>query len=157
LFVYLLQVVWRNIIVGAHTIVIFFVVAFLFGLYPSPTYLLVIPGLALFLINSVWMAGVVAILSTRFRDIPLIISNAFMALFWLTPVIYELDQLGSTTMRKLISFNPLYHMLEVFRAPLLLAAPTAANWLVTIATAVVGWVFLFLLYARTRRRIPFWL
>src|SRR3984957_16398620 len=41
--VYLLQVVWRNLIVGAHTIVIFFVVAFLFGLFPSPTYLLAIP------------------------------------------------------------------------------------------------------------------
>ena len=36
LFVYLLQVVWRNLIVGAHTIVIFFVVAFLFGLFPWP-------------------------------------------------------------------------------------------------------------------------
>jgi homopolymeric O-antigen transport system permease protein len=156
LFVYLLQVVWRNIIVGAHTIVIFFVVAFLFGLFPGPTYLLAIPGLALFLLNSVWMAGVVAILSTRFRDIPLIIANAFTALFWLTPVIYELDQL-SGTMKWLISLNPLYHILEVFRAPLLLAEPTAANWLVAIATAIVGWTSLILLFARTRKRIPFWL
>src|ERR1700742_3937315 len=30
LFVYLLQVVWRNLIVGIHTLAIFFVVAFLF-------------------------------------------------------------------------------------------------------------------------------
>ena len=44
IFVYLLQVVWRNIIVGAHTIVIFFIVAFLFGVFPGPTYLLAIPG-----------------------------------------------------------------------------------------------------------------
>jgi lipopolysaccharide transport system permease protein len=156
LFVYLLQVVWRNIIVGAHTIVIFFVVAFLFGLYPGPTYLLVIPGLALFLLNSIWIAAVVAILSTRFRDIPLIITNAFMALFWLTPVVYELDQL-SGPMKRVISFNPLYHILEVFRAPLLLAEPTATNWLVAIGTAIFGWLFLFLLFARTRKRIPFWL
>ena len=102
------------------------------------------------------MAGVVAILSTRFRDIPLIVTNAFMALFWLTPVVYELDQM-SGAMKTLISFNPLYHILEVFRAPLLLAEPTATNWLVAIGTAVVGWVFLFLLFARTRKRIPFWL
>jgi lipopolysaccharide transport system permease protein len=156
LFVYLLQVVWRNIIVGAHTIVIFFVVAFLFGLFPGPTYLLAIPGLALFLLNAIWMAGVGAILSTRFRDIPLIISSVFMALFWLTPVVYELDQL-SGRMKTLISLNPLYHVLEVFRAPLLLAAPTATNWLVAIGTAVFGWLFLFLLFARTRKRIPFWL
>jgi lipopolysaccharide transport system permease protein len=156
IFVYLLQVVWRNIIVGAHTIVIFFVVAFLFGVFPGPTYLLAIPGLALFLLNAVWMAGVAAILSTRFRDIPLIITNAFTALFWLTPVVYEIDQL-SGRMKKLISFNPLYHVMEVFRAPLLLVEPTTVNWLVAIGTAVIGWMFLFLLFARTRKRIPFWL
>src|SRR5580700_5743480 len=156
LFVYLLQVVWRNLIVGAHTIVVFFVVAFVFGLFPGPTYLLVIPGLVLFVLNCVWAAGVVGILSTRFRDIPLIVTNAFMALFWLTPVVYELDQM-SGTMKTLISYNPLYHVLEVFRAPLLLAEPSAVNWLVATGVALIGWIFLILLFARTRKRIPFWL
>ncbi len=33
--VYLFQVIWRNMIIAAHSIVIFFVVAFLFGLYPG--------------------------------------------------------------------------------------------------------------------------
>src|SRR5262249_52698554 len=102
LFVYLLQVVWRNIIIGAHTIV----VAFSFGLFPGPIYLLAIPGFALFLLNCVWAAGVVGILSTRFRDVPLIVTNAFMALFWLTPVVYEIDQM-SGSIRTLISYNPL--------------------------------------------------
>jgi lipopolysaccharide transport system permease protein len=156
LFVYLLQVVWRNIIVSAHSIVIFFIVAFLFGVFPGPTYLLAIPGLALFLLNCVWMAGVVAILSTRFRDIPLLVTNGFMALFWLTPVVYQLDQLGGK-MKTLISLNPLYHVIEVFRAPLLRTEPSALNWLVAIGAAVFGWLFLFLLFARTRKRIPFWL
>lgn len=156
LFVYLLQVVWRNLILGAHTIVIFFVVAFLFALFPGPTYLLAIPGLALFLLNCVWAASVVGILSTRFRDIPLIVTNAFMALFWLTPVVYEVDQM-SGPIRTLISYNPLYHVIEVFRAPLLLAEPSIANWLVAIGTAIIGWLLLLLLFARTRKRIPFWL
>jgi lipopolysaccharide transport system permease protein len=156
LFVYLLQVVWRNIIVGAHTIVVFFALAFLFGLFPGPTYLLAIPGLVLFLLNCVWMAGVVGILSTRFRDIPLIVTNAFMALFWLTPVVYEFDQLNGP-MKAVIGLNPLYHVLEVFRRPLLLGEPDAANWLVAVATALFGWALLILLFARTRKRIPFWL
>jgi lipopolysaccharide transport system permease protein len=156
LFVYLLQVVWRNLIVGAHTIVVFFVVALLFQLYPGPIYLLAIPGLVLFVLNCVWVSGVVAILSTRFRDIPLIVTNAFMALFWLTPVVYELNQM-SGRVRALISFNPLYHIVEVFRAPLLLTVPSAASWLVATGTAILGWLFLLLLFARTRKRIPFWL
>jgi lipopolysaccharide transport system permease protein len=156
LFVYLLQVVWRNLIVGVHTIAIFFVVAFLFGLFPGPTYLLAIPGLVLFLLNCIWAAGVVGILSTRFRDIPLIVTNAFMALFWLTPVIYELNQM-SGPIRSLILYNPLYHVIEVFRAPLLLVAPSLENWLVATGAAIAGWLFFLLLFARTRKRIPFWL
>jgi lipopolysaccharide transport system permease protein len=132
------------------------VVAFLFGLFPEPVYLLALPGLALYLLNCIWMAGVVAILSTRFRDIPLIVTNAFTALFWLTPVIYEIDQLNGE-IKILVSWNPLYHVLQVFRAPLLLSAPTVTNWLVASGTAVLGCLFLLLLFARTRRRIPFWL
>ena len=79
-----------------------------------------------------------------------------MALFWLTPVVYEMDQM-SGPIRTLISYNPLYHVIEVFRAPLLLTAPSAVNWLVAIGTAMFGWLFLLLLFARTRKRIPFWL
>jgi lipopolysaccharide transport system permease protein len=156
LFVYLFQVIWRNLIVAAHSIVIFFVVAFLFGLFPGPTYLLVIPGFILFLINSVWMAGVAAILTTRFRDVTMIVTNLFTALFWLTPVLYEIDQLGGT-MQRIVSYNPLYHIVEVFRAPLLLEVPTATNWLVALGTAIAGWLVLILLFARTRARIPYWL
>lgn len=156
LFIYLLQVIWRNIIVAAHSIVVFFIVAFLFGLYPSPAYVLAIPGLALFLLNTAWIAGVAAILSTRFRDIPMIVTNVLTALFWLTPVVYDLDQLTGR-IKTLIFWNPLYHILEVFRAPLLLAEPTAVNWLVAGGSAILGWTLLILLFARTRTRIPYWL
>lgn len=155
LFVYLFQVIWRNLIVAAHSIVIFFVVAFLFRLFPGPTYLLVIPGLILFLVNCVWIAGIAAILATRFRDIPMIVTNVFTALFWLTPVLYEIDQVG--TMQRILIYNPLYHIVEVLRAPLLLETPSAMNWLFALGTAIVGWLALILLFARTRSRIPYWL
>jgi ABC-type polysaccharide/polyol phosphate export permease len=156
LLVYVFQVVWRHIIIGAHTIVIFFVVAVIFGVYPGPTYLLEIPGLALFLINCVWMAAVAAIVSARFRDIPLIITNALTALFWLTPVLYEPDQMPYR-MQIVIALNPLAHIMQVARAPLLLESPSLLNWLVAVVTALVGWLVAVLLFARSRERIPYWL
>ncbi len=154
--VYLFQIMWRNMVVAAHSIVIFFVVAFLFHLFPGPTYILAVPGLMLFLLNCVWLAGVAAIMSTRFRDIPMIVANIFTGLFWLTPVLYDARQLGET-MERVVNWNPLYHIVEVFRAPLLLVVPTATDWLVSLGTALIGWLFLVLLFARTRNRIPFWL
>lgn len=156
LFVYLFQVVWRNVIVAAHSIVIFFVVAFLFGLFPGPVYILAIPGLVLFFLNAVWMAGIAAILSTRFRDFPMIVTNVFTALFWLTPIVYDLDQL-SGRLERIVTLNPLYHIVEVFRAPLLLTMPTTTNWAVATGSAIIGWSLLILLFARTRMRIPYWL
>jgi lipopolysaccharide transport system permease protein len=153
--VYLYQVIWRNIIIAGHSIVIFFIVAFLFGLFPRPVYILVIPGFVLFILNAAWMAGIVAILSTRFRDIPMLVTNAFTALFWLTPIAYELNQLSGRTGR-IIALNPLGHIIEVLRAPFLLSAPTAEDWIITTVSAIVGWAVLILLFARTRARIPYW-
>jgi lipopolysaccharide transport system permease protein len=153
--VYLYQVIWRNIIVAGHSIVIFFIVAFLFRLFPGPVYILLIPGFILFLLNAAWMAGIAAILSTRFRDIPMLVTNAFTALFWLTPVAYELNQL-SGRMGRIIALNPLSHIIEVIRAPFLLSTPSLTDWAVAGGSAVVGWAVLILLFARTRARIPYW-
>ncbi len=86
----------------------------------------------------------------------MIVTNGFTALFWLTPIVYEPNQLGGR-MEQLITLNPLYHVIEVFRAPLLLSAPTATNWAVAVGGAVIGWLLLLLLFARTRARIPYWL
>ncbi len=154
--VYLFQVIWRNMIIAAHSILIFFVVAFLFGLYPGAAYILAIPGVVLFFLNVMWMAGIAAILSTRFRDIPMIVANGFTVLFWLTPIVYEPGQLGGR-MEQVIALNPLYHIVEVFRAPLLLSTPTATNWAVAAGSAIIGWLLLILLFARARARIPYWL
>jgi lipopolysaccharide transport system permease protein len=118
-------------------------------------YILVIPGFVLFILNAAWMAGIVAILSTRFRDIPMLVTNAFTALFWLTPIAYELNQLSGRTGR-IIALNPLGHIIEVLRAPFLLSAPTAEDWIITTVSAIVGWAVLILLFARTRARIPYW-
>src|SRR4051794_36300549 len=109
--VYIFRTVWGNLLVSSHMILVYFVVAFLYGLYPGWTYVLALPGLALLVLNLVWMAFAAAILSARFRDIPMIIQNLFTVLFWLTPVVYRADQLGGTVER-VARLNPLFHILE---------------------------------------------
>ncbi len=154
--VHIYQVLWRNLIIAAHTIVIFFVVGVIFSMFPTWHYMLVIPGLILMIFNVSWMAVGAAILSARFRDVPLIIQNTFTVLFWLTPVLYLPSQMKGK-MQIVIQLNPFAHILEVVRAPLMQGVPSAANWLVTIAVGVIGWCLVLLLFARTRSRIPYWL
>ncbi|MFQ5668532.1 MAG: ABC transporter permease [Candidatus Binatia bacterium] len=154
--VHVFQVVWRNVIILGHTVVIFFLVAVIFSVYPTWSYILALPGLALMLLNVSWTALAAAILSARFRDVPMIIQNAFTVLFWLTPVLYLPSQMKGK-MQIVVQVNPLAHILEVVRAPLLQGVPTTTNWLVAAGVALVGWALVLLLFARTRSRVPHWL
>lgn len=155
--VYILQTIWRNIVILGHTIVIFVIIALVYGMYPNSTSVFVPIGFFLFLANISWVAMFTAILSARYRDVPMIVQNAFTVLFWLTPIFYMPVQLGEGLIAKIVVFNPLFHIIEVIRAPLLLETPTTTNWLVAAGGAAIGWIITILLFSRTRARIPYWI
>lgn len=152
---HVLQVLWRNLVIFGHTVVIFFVVALIFGLYPRLTWLLAPLGLMLFVANIAWLSMLTAILSARFRDVPMFVQNAFTVLFWATPVLYMPEQMGGRV-AYVLQFNPLFHIIEVLRAPLLQNTPSTLNWFIAVSSALGGWAVTFLLFSRTRSRIPFW-
>jgi ABC-type polysaccharide/polyol phosphate export permease len=156
LWTYVMLVLWRNALIYVHTIVVFFVPAFYMGIYPSWTYLLIPFSLVIVLLNTGWMALAVGVISARFRDVPLIITNALNVLVWLTPVYYQPEQLGANT-RAILSLNPFTSIIEVGRGPFLNQVPVLSTWLTAIGIAVFGWVFVLGLYSRTRARIPFWI
>lgn len=156
LWTYMMQVLWRNAIGFAHTIVVFVVAALAFEVVPTTRYVLIPLGLALLFANVSWMAFAAGLLSARFRDTPILIQTVLPLLVWLTPVFYQLDQLGPTT-RLIIQLNPLTHIVEVARNPFLNSSPTLASWLIALAVAICGWLLTFALFVRARPRVPFWL
>ncbi len=155
--IYVFQNLWKNVIIFLHVIVIFFVVALIYGMYPGWHYLVAICGILLFTVNLAWASFAAAILAARFRDVQMIIQNTFTVLFWATPILYSPEQLGGGRASEIVKMNPLYHILEVARAPMLENMPTAVNWYIAGGTAVVGCLATLLLYARTRSRIPYWI
>src|SRR5580704_5745754 len=69
--------VWRNFLVLLHNFAVYFLVVLV--LKPSllgATALLALPGLALVLLNGVWVAMFLGIICLRFRDVPPVISSA---------------------------------------------------------------------------------
>jgi ABC-type polysaccharide/polyol phosphate export permease len=152
---YLIQVVFRNIIGLGHNIITYVVVAAILVVVPGPGIILLPLGFALNLLCVGWMALFAGTLSVRYRDIPMTIQNVFAILFWLTPLMYQPAQLGSKAF--LAEYNPLTHMIAVLREPLLGGAPTLTNWLVVIAIAVFGWIGTFLFFSRFRSRIVYWI
>lgn len=152
---FLMQVIWRNVIVAAHNATIYILIAATFVVIPGPGLLLWLPGLVLVLICLSWMALVAAIVSARYRDIPLMIQNILTILFWFTPLMYFPEQLGRR--RFIVDYNPFAHMIALVREPLLGGAPTLNDWLVVLAIAAFGWIGTFLFFARFRARVVYWL
>jgi ABC-type polysaccharide/polyol phosphate export permease len=152
---FFVQIIIRNVIVFLHSFVIYICVALYYSVAPSMALLLWPVAFALVLVCIEWIVLIVSIISARYRDTPLIVQNIFTVLFWLTPVMYFPEQLGGKA--RLIEFNPLAHMIELLRAPLLGGYPSLGNWLVCIGVAIFGWAMAFLFFARFRSRIVFWL
>jgi lipopolysaccharide transport system permease protein len=153
--VYVLRMVWRNFIIFLHTIVIFIPMAIVFKIEPKLAMLLVIPGLVLVCVNLVWMTTVVAILSTRYRDIQPIVGTVIQLGMFATPIMWPISSLGDA--RIVAEINPIYHLIEVTRAPLLGEFASWHSWLIAVGMAVVGSLVAVALMVRAARRIVFWL
>lgn len=152
-FVY--QVVWQNAIMLFYQSLVYAGVALIFDIRPGLTGLFAIAGLGLILLNAVWVALFVGIVATRYRDIPEIIENVIRIIFFMTPILWMRDMVGVRT--ELFEFNPFYHFIELLRAPLLGNAPEVLSWLVAVGFAAVGWPLTFLLFARLKGRVAYWL
>ncbi|PWC81092.1 ABC transporter permease [Azospirillum sp. TSH58] len=153
--VHILRALWRNLIIYGHNIVIFAVVALIFGIWPGAAGLLAVAGLALLLVNAGWIMLLLGMICTRFRDVPPIIGSVIQLLFFVTPVMWKPELLGDR--RYLMILNPFYHLLEVIRAPLLGHVPGWESWVAGLLFAAAGWAFTFACFARFRKRIAYWL
>lgn len=157
LFVHILRMVWRNVLILGHNIVIFPLVLIAVGKPLGLIALLSIPGFILATINLTWVALILATICARYRDMPQMVGSLIQVTFYLTPIIWMPETISAHVSSYLLDLNPVYHLLEIMRAPLLGTMPTTTNWLVSLAMAVVGTIFSLAFYGNYRRRIAYWL
>ena len=158
LYSHIARVIWRNIIVFAHNIIIFPIVVVAVGQPITWIMLLCIPGFLLLTINLAWVALLLGIFCARYRDLSQIIASALQILFYLTPIMWMPERLSQQRAGMyLVDSNPVYHLISIVRAPLLGHAPTTLNWTVSLISALCGWIVTLLIYARYQRRIAYWL
>jgi ABC-type polysaccharide/polyol phosphate export permease len=149
--------VWRNFLVLLHNFVIYFlVVAVLKPSLFSVTALLAIPGLALVLLNGVWLSLLFGIICLRFRDVGPVVSSALQIAMLITPLLWPADTLAGSKRLVFVEINPLYHVLDVVRAPLIGEVPEAASYGVVVALTIGGWWLAYAVFKRFRKRIAYW-
>ena len=157
--VHVYRLVWRQMILFAHNIVIFVVIAIIFPKPWSWADLSVIPALFLIMLNCVWVALCFGILSTRYRDISPLLFSLVQLLFFMTPIIWNnntLHQQGADRWATIVELNPLLHYLEIVRAPLLGDPQHLRHWVVVLVLTVVGWTVTMLAMRQFRARVPYW-
>jgi ABC-type polysaccharide/polyol phosphate export permease len=149
--------VWRNFLVLLHNFAVYFLVVL--ALKPSllsVTALLALPGLALVLLNGVWVAMLLGIVCLRFRDVPPVISSALQIAMLITPLFWPADTLTGIKRFVFVELNPLYHVVDIVRGPLIGRIPEAVSYAVVIVMAIGGWWLTYAVFKRFRKRIAYW-
>ena len=152
--VYLLQVVFRNCLVFVLTLVVMGLALIWKPTAWTSAAWTVIPALAMYLFTSVWLIMILAPLCARVHDLYHAIQTAMRLLFFLTPVLWMPSI--SPVLARIAVLNPITSYIDIVRAPLLYDTVPTTSWLIVLSINCLGAVVGVAVYAKTRKRIPFW-
>ena len=159
--VHVYRLVWRQALFLAHNLVIW---AVLMMIFPRPLgwdLLLAIPAMALLILNGVWVTMFFGIVATRYRDVAPLLEAMTQLLFYVTPIVWTTQTLkeqgGDIAQRALLAeINPLFHYMEIIRAPMIGQPLAAYHWWVVLGCTAVGLILSLLAMKQWRFRVSYW-
>ena len=159
--VHVYRLVWRQLLFFAHNVVIWVLLVIIFRIPLTWQTLLAVPALLLLVLNGVWVTMLFGIIATRFRDVAPLLEALVQLLFYVTPIVWTAQTLkeqgGEVAQRALLAeINPLYHYLEIVRAPMINQPVDAYHWGIVAICTVVGLLITLLAMRQMRFRVPYW-
>lgn len=128
----------------------FVIVAVIYRVPIGPGTLAVIPGLVIIMTASLLLIMIFAHLNARFRDVAQMATVGMQVLFYVTPVIFPAELLSRRRdLSIIVDLNPMFHLLEVARRPLIAGVPAdghsyiAAAVILAVLTVVAAGVIAF--------------
>lgn len=149
--------VWKNFIIFLHNLIVYVLIV---GLLKPQIIgfmaLLAIPGVMLVVINGVWIALLCGMFCLRYRDVTQIVSSVIQISMLITPIFWPPDSLEGARRLVFVETNPLYHLIDVVRAPLMGTLPSITAYVVVVSIAVGGWILTYWVFRHFRKRIAYW-
>ena len=134
------------------------VILLLFGGKVSATWILIIPGLAAWLVFGFAVCTISAVLNTWVRDFQHLQAVGVQALFYATPVMFPAALLVQHKLGWLLTFNPLYHLMMIVRVPMLNNDVPELSHYVASVVCIVFFLGIAVFAMRwARDRLVFWL
>ncbi|HYE86726.1 MAG TPA: ABC transporter permease [Vicinamibacterales bacterium] len=136
IYVYILRAFISITLTMLITMGAFVIVAAIYRIPFAAATLLAIPGLVMVMATTLLLITIFAHLNARFRDVAHMATVGMQVLFYVTPVIFPAALLRHRRdLTLVIELNPMYHLLEVVRQPLLHGV--AASWQSYAAVAAI--------------------
>lgn len=151
-----LRVFYRQFLILGHNLLIYPVLMLFLHIGLNIQIFWLLPAFLLVAINTLWVGLVIAVFCTRFRDMLPVIQSVVTLLFFVSPIIWQIEQLPPGR-RHLAELNPFTALISLLRDPVLGVCPNMVYWWIALSYAVVGSVFALWLFGKTRNRITYWL
>jgi ABC-type polysaccharide/polyol phosphate export permease len=148
------RMISRNLIIFGHNILAYLPFMVYLGIKPTLVWLMIIPGALLVVIAAFPVSIILGLFCARFRDMQQIVGSIVQLAFFLTPIFWKPEALGSRV--AFAKYNPLFMFVDVVRGPIIGYVPGANVYI------GVGLIIVFLyaaalpLFIRFRPRIAFW-
>ena len=126
-----------------------------FGLPENFSLFGIVLGLVIVILTAIPTALVCAVLGACFADIRLVISVGMRVMFFLTPIMWKPERLGSYA--QYVVYNPFYHFIELVRAPAEGRSVPLLSMGVVLACILILSLCGLGLFIALRKRLVYWL
>ncbi|MGH3902677.1 MAG: galactan export ABC transporter permease subunit Wzm/RfbD [Pseudonocardiaceae bacterium] len=160
--VHIFRLVWRQLLFFGHNVLVWAALILIFPKSFGWSSLLAFPALVVIVLNGTWVAILVGIIATRYRDIPPVTGSVVTLMFFMTPIVWNYEQLKNSAnpqiaeRARLAEFNPFLHYVEILRRPMIGESFELRHWVVCLTITVVGWVMALLVLRNYRSRVSYW-
>ncbi len=159
--VHVYRLVWRQLLFFFHNLIIWVIMVPLLGIPLTWEVLMAVPALLLIVLNGVWVTMFFGMVATRFRDVAPLLEALVQLAFYVTPIVWTTHTLeirgGEVAQQaKIVEINPLFHYLEIIRAPLLGHHVEAYHWWIVLGCTLGGIAITLLAMRQWRFRVSYW-
>lgn len=152
---FVLRVIFRNLIILLHHLIIIIFIFFYFSLKLN-FFILILPlSILVTLFFLFYLIKIITIISARYNDMEQVIVSILTFAFYLTPIIWKKKFL--IEYEYLLNFNIFYHLINIFRAPLLNEDNYFLSLIVIISTTFLIYLLNKFKFKKYEKKIIFWI
>jgi lipopolysaccharide transport system permease protein len=116
---------------------------------------MLVPHLIIIQFIILFLSIIITTFCTRFQDMAQVVSVLTQILFFFTPILWQVESLKGRI--SIAQWNPIFHWIQMIRAPLLGNIPTPDDYIWSIASLILLFLGATYYLGRYRSRIALWL